>query len=123
MSSAKHTILGFCAVMVSNTCQLAHSYLAKMQPVTPGEIIASRALLQIAVFGLWELCHRTKREDEWKPALTPKTWVAAWIANILLSTSQIIAYTAVKMIPLSDFVVLCFTSPVFALIASAILMR
>ena len=130
MSSVKDTVLGFSAVMVSNTCLLANSYIAKIQPVTPGEIITSRAILQIVLFTLWEAYQRTlaalksRSSDEDKPVkVTPRKWVTVVIANLLLSCSQIVCYTAVKMIPLSDFVVLCFTSPVFALIASAAIIR
>ena len=130
MSSVKDTVLGFSAVMVSNTCLLANSYIAKIQPVTPGEIITSRAILQIVLFTLWEAYQRTlaalksSSSDGDKPVkVTPRKWVTVVIANLLLSCSQIVCYTAVKMIPLSDFVVLCFTSPVFALIASAAIIR
>ena len=130
MSSVKDTVLGFSAVMVSNTCLLANSYIAKIQPVTPGEIITSRAILQIVLFTLWEAYQRvlaalkSSSSDIEKPVkLTPRKWVTVVIANLLLSCSQIVCYTAVKMIPLSDFVVLCFISPVFALIASAAIIR
>ena len=130
MSSVKDTVLGFSAVMVSNTCLLANSYIAKIQPVTPGEIITSRAILQIVLFTLWEAYQRvlaalkSSSSDGEKPVeVTPRKWVTVVIANLLLSCSQIVCYTAVKMIPLSDFVVLCFTSPVFALIASAAIIR
>ena len=130
MSSVKDTVLGFSAVMVSNTCLLANSYIAKIQPVTPGEIITSRAILQIVLFTLWEAYQRvlaalkSSSSDIEKPVkVTPRKWVTVVIANLLLSCSQIVCYTAVKMIPLSDFVVLCFISPVFALIASAAIIR
>ena len=130
MSSVKDTVLGFSAVMVSNTCLLANSYIAKIQPVTPGEIITSRAILQIVLFTLWEAYQRvlaalkSSSSDIEKPVkVIPRKWVTVVIANLLLSCSQIVCYTAVKMIPLSDFVVLCFISPVFALIASAAIIR
>ena len=130
MSSVKDTVLGFSAVMVSNTCLLANSYIAKIQPVTPGEIITSRAILQIVLFTLWEAYQRvlaalkSSSSDIEKPVkVTPRKWVTVVIANLLLSCSQIVCYTAVKMIPLSDFVDLCFISPVFALIASAAIIR
>ena len=45
MSMSSHlrdSLLGWAAVMTSNSCLLANSFIAKHQPVTPGEILSSR---------------------------------------------------------------------------------
>jgi len=130
-SQMKNSLLGWAAVLMSNSCFLANSYIAKAQPVTPGEILSARSVLQIVLFGAWAFYQRTRPPvvvDGEKPnkrngPMSATTWVLVLVANILLSASQILCFTAVKMIPISDFVTLCFTSPVFSLLASAILLK
>jgi len=127
MTTVKETFLGCTAVLVSNTCLLANSYIAKHQAVAPGQILTTRSVPQIVLFGLWALYQRFKKskddEASEKIDMTVCTWLIVLLANSLLSISQIICYAAVKMIPLSDFVVLCFTSPVFALVCTAIILK
>ena len=65
----------------------------------------------------------TYEKQEGPPNYPWPTWFMVMAANLALTICQIMAYTAVKMLPLCDFVVLAFTSPVFALIASGIILR
>jgi len=125
MSIAKDTVLGCAAVMVSNSCLLANSYIAKHQTVAPGQILTTRSVPQMVLFGLWAVYQRFKaaKGESTEPKLTVVVWLMVLLANSLLSITQIICFTAVKMIPLSDFVVLCFTSPVFALFGTAIILK
>jgi len=116
----RNTLFGIGAVMVSNSCFLGNSFIIKHNPLTAGEIMITRSLLQIVIFGMFCL-HKRKQEG---PLLFGwNTWFMVAAANFTLTICQIMAYTAVKMLPLCDFVVLAFTSPVFALVASGILLR
>ena len=119
-AAMKNTLFGVGAVMVSNSCFLGNSFLIKHNPMTAGEIMIGRALMQVIIFGLFS-AH--KRKVEGPPIFGWPTWFMVAAANLTLTICQIMAYTAVKMLPLCDFVVLAFTSPVFALIASGIIIR
>ena len=116
------TLLGCGSVILSNTCLLTVSYLAKHQPVSPGEILTTRSLLQIVVFGVWFMGKGIK-VGQTPLQYTWKTWAIVAAANILMTSMQILCFLAVKMLPLSDFIVLCFTSPVFTLAASFCILR
>jgi len=116
----KNTAFGVGAVMVSNSCFLGNSFIIKHNPLTAGEIMITRSLLQLVIFGAASI---HKRKQEGPPGYPWPTWFMVMAANLALTICQIMAYTAVKMLPLCDFVVLAFTSPVFALIASGIILR
>jgi len=60
MTTVKETFLGCTAVLVSNTCLLANSYIAKHQAVAPGQILTTRSVPQIVLFGLWALYQRQR---------------------------------------------------------------
>ena len=52
-----------------------------------------------------------------------KSWLAAVICNFSMSTTILLQFVAVKMLPLSDFVTFQFTAPVFAMMATTCVMR
>ena len=122
MWQLKDCLMGCGAVILSNSCLLAVSYLAKHQPVSPGEIMAMRSVLQVIVFGVWSMFQGIRVGQE-PLKYKPVTWIVVALANIVLTSMQILCFLAVKMLPLSDFIVFCFTSPVFTLAASFIILR
>ena len=117
-----NTLLGCGVVILSNTCLLAVSYLAKHQPFSPGEMMSMRSLLQVIVFGVWSTYQGIWVDP--KPLKHDnKTWMAVGMANFVVTVTELICFTAVKLVPLSDFIVFVFTSPVFTLAASYIILR
>ena len=123
MSSwSKNILLGSGSVIISNSCYLAVSYIAKHEPVSPGEIMATRSVLQVIIFGTIFMLRGIKMGNE-PLKFTWKIWVAMALANLLLTFMQIMSFVTVKMLPLSDFIVLVFTSPVFTILCSACILR
>ena len=51
------------------------------------------------------------------------SWFAAIICNFAMSVTILLQFVAVKMLPLSDFVTFQFTAPVFAMLATTVVMR
>ena len=123
MTSIKNTLLGCGVVLLSNSCLLSTSYLAKYKPVSSGEIMAMGSLLQVIVFGVWGTFQGIRVQKSPPLKHTRSTWVVVGLTNLLLAAMNIICYIAVKMLPLSDFIVLVFTSPVFTLAASFVILR
>ena len=113
MSKIRDQFLGCGCVLISNSCYLSVSYLTKYQKVSPGEIMTTCAVFQLVVFGIQFLVQHFKTPPFERKSLKYdwKTWTALTLANILMTSMNIVCFIAVKMLPLSDFVVLCFTSP------------
>ena len=118
----KNVLLGSGSVIVSNSCYLAVSYIAKHEPVSPGEIMATRSVLQVIIFGTIFMLRGIKMGNE-PLKFTWKIWVAMALANLLLTAMQIMCFVTVKMLPLSDFIVLVFMSPVFTILCGACISR
>jgi len=115
LSYWRNLLLGCGSVIVSNCCFLSVSYIAKHQPVSPGEIMTSRSVVQIIIFGssfMFKSIRNGSKALEYKW----RTWAALALCLILLTSMQILCFITVKMLPLSDFIVLVFTAPVFTLI-------
>ena len=125
MSKIRDQFLGCGCVLISNSCYLSVSYLTKYQKVSPGEIMTTCAVFQLVVFGIQFLVQHFKTPPFERKSLKYdwKTWTALTLANILMTSMNIVCFIAVKMLPLSDFVVLCFTSPIFAIMASVCILR
>ena len=120
MTDVRNVIIGCIIVMVSNTFQVSHIYTAKYQIVTPGQILTARGVLQTTVFGIWAAEQNIRLGKPSK--LSIETLVMVTFGNTLLSGAQLSIFTAVKMMPLSDCVALAFTSPLFTLLANALIL-
>ena len=80
------------------------------------------SFLQVVIFGVWSMFQGVTVGQ--KPLkYTWQTWAVLAMANIILTSMQLACFVAIKMVPLSDFIVLCFTSPVFTLMASGCILK
>ena len=88
--------------------------------LTAGEVMVTRSLLQLMVFGTISM---HKRKKDGAPGFSWGQWLMVAAANLAFAIAQMMAYTACKMLPLCDFVVLSFTAPGFALVFSGLCLR
>jgi len=119
-SEMRRRFFGVGAVMVANCCFLGNSFIVGRNPMTAGEVMVTRSLLQILVFGTFSM---HKRKKDGPPGFAWSQWLMVAAANLAFAVCQMGAYTACQMLPLSDFVVLAFTSPGFALVFSGLCLR
>ena len=102
------------------------SYMVKVHPLDPGEILICRSVIQMAIFGLLYLKDRRRRYqdlDQSTAGFDKLSWFLVMVCNFATSIMSLLCYQAVKMLPLGDFIVFCFTAPLFTLIISVILRR
>ena len=110
--------------LAANALHLSSSYIVKTRvTVNAGEVLAARSVIQVAVFGMWSIIHFLRStftsEPEQNVNTSVKSLTAAVVANGLLVYTTLACFMAVKLMPISDFVVLCFTSPIATLIITA----
>jgi len=135
------TLLGLVLGLIANALHLHSMYVIKVNPIKAGDTLIMRALVQCALFGLWSTVARVinrlqlRRQplgsyeavDEDRPqqiSLTQsfrdnwKEWVLAILSSFMQAICVLITFIGVYMMPLCDFVVFSFTTPVFTLVAS-----
>ena len=108
--------------LAANALHLSSSYIVKTRvTVNAGEVLAARSVIQVAVFGVWSIIHflRSSSDTEQNGNTSVKSLAAAVVANGLLVYTTLACFMAVKLMPISDYVVLCFTSPIATLIITA----
>jgi len=130
ISAPTRTIfLGVALAMAANALHLLASYLVKIKPITAADNLIFRASTQTVGFGVWTLVelirNRSRRAYREGDVMQPdgKSWFSAVICNFAMSTTILLQFVAVKMLPLSDFITFQFTAPVFAMIATTCVMR
>ena len=123
-------VLGVAAILLSNAFLLFISYMVKVHPLDPGEILICRSIIQMVTFGLLSLYHHYKDKrrryqdlDQSTAGFDKFSWFLVMVCNFATSIMSLLCYQAVKMLPLGDFIVFCFTAPLFTLIISVILRR
>ena len=118
-------ILAICSAMVSNCFYLATSYTIKNQKVEPGEITVFSAVIRIFLFGIWSAKIKLQQMFNKDPTNTnsdiddthdAKAWLSLIVSNFSIAVTILLCYIAVSLMPLSDFVVFGFTTPVFTLL-------
>ena len=118
-------ILAICSAMVSNCFYLATSYTIKNQKVEPGEITVFSAVIRIFLFGIWSAKIKLQQIFNKDPTNTnsdiddtynAKAWLSLIVSNFSIAVTILLCYIAVSLMPLSDFVVFGFTTPVFTLL-------
>lgn len=123
--SALSIILGICSTMLSNCFYLSTSYIVKNQNVVAGEITVFSAILRIFVFGIWSAkvkCTKVFNKDQHGSGNNEDSeygataWLSLIISNMAIAVTILLSYVAVTLMPLSDFIVFGFTSPVFTLL-------
>jgi len=133
MLGSKSALLGAGLTMMANGLHLFSMYLVNTHPTTPGDIFLFRALLQILCFGLWSLVHSCvlgkgclnapTNDPDARVATGWRLWALVIVCNIGIAVTILLVYIGLKMLPLSDFIVFAFTSPIFTLIASAFILK
>ena len=106
-------LLGVGAAMLSNTFYLTTSYVVKNWDVSAGEVTVFSACLRIAIFGLWSAQVKFASANQ---SYGRVEWFCLISSNAAISVSILLSYIAVTMLPLSDFIVFCFTAPVFTVL-------
>jgi len=139
----KGALLGAGLTMAANGLHLISMYLVNTHPESPGDTFLFRAFLQILLFGVWSLVHvflgkgclnQRAVADEAAAAAEGgnrvvrvargwRLWALVLVTNVLIAVTILLSYIGLKMMPLSDFIVFAFTSPIFTLIASALILR
>ena len=79
---------------------------------------ASAGIIQILVFGT---AYLIQDKDTDPTPFSMKVYVALFSLSVGILT--LACYVAVQLIPISDFVVICFASPIFTLFLSACILR
>ena len=115
-------ILAICSTMVSNGFYLSTSYIVKNKKVAAGEITIFSALLRILIFGIWSAKIKCTQIFSNEPSggngYDVKSWISLIASNLSIAITILLCYIAVTLMPLSDFIVFGFTSPVFTLMFS-----
>lgn len=112
--------------LMANGLHLCSMYLVKTHPVLPGDNFLFRGFLQTAFFGLWSVIHRfgkRKAPEEEEQKIGFKLWFVATLTNLGMALVILICFIAIKLMPLSDFIVFAFTAPIFTLVTSAFVLR
>ena len=80
----KNTAFGVGAVMVSNSCFLGNSFIIKHNPLTAGEIMITRSLLQLVIFGAASIHKRKQATSHFNLTGFPFLFTFALIFDCLL---------------------------------------
>ena len=117
-------LLGIGVTLLANVFFLASSYMVKVWAIGAGEVMVYRSLVQMVVFAVWSVIRSLGDSDERQQQ--ERSWLL-WPMVILCNTGLafvlLLVFVAVKMLPLSDFMVFTFSSPVFTLAFSACILR
>ena len=119
IKSASSILLGIGATLLCNCFYLSSSYLIKHKNVVPGEITVFSALLRFVIFGSWAAkikCQQMSDTNQEQPRYSKRSWLFLIISNMAIAVAILLSYISVQLLPLSDFIVFAFISPVFTLI-------
>ena len=136
----KGTLLGIFLAFLCNLVYLTTSILVKQYKLLSAEICFIRGILQVSVFAAvyamintWRKCVKSMKDEDTKEqsrfhnqvseTLDWKLTIVVCLCGISFAIMTLLAYIGVKLLPLSDFVVLGHTAPVFTLILSALILR
>ena len=117
----RNVLIAIIATVICNCVHLSSSFLShSTTTLSAGEALLVRAIVQIFVFAIWSGIHH--QQNGWTK-IKHISWFWAASASLILALITLMCYLGVKMMPVSDFIVVGFTSPVFTLILSAIILR
>ena len=110
-------LLGVGSTMLSNCFYLSTSYIVKNRNVVAGGITVFSAFLRILIFGSWATKVKCQRMKEQQPTWHSRgAWLSLITSNLAIAVTMLLSYICVTLLPLSDFIVFEFTSPVFTLL-------
>ena len=117
--STSSILLGIGATMLSNSFYLSSSYIIKDKNVVPGEITVFSAVVRMLIFGSWAAkvkCQQIGTQNQDQTGYSKRSWLFLIMGNLAIAVTILLSYISVQMMPLSDFIVFAFISPVFTLI-------
>ena len=117
--STSSILLGIGATMLSNSFYLSSSYIIKDKNVVPGEITVFSAVVRMLIFGSWAAkvkCQQIGDQNQDQTGYSKRSWLFLIMGNLAIAVTILLSYISVQMMPLSDFIVFAFISPVFTLI-------
>ena len=142
--TTKGILLGIFLAFLCNLVYLTTSILVKQYRLLSAEICFIRGILQVSVFAAvyviinsWRKCVKSEKGEVTKEQSqqslfgdqtsgTLETWkltIIVCLCGISFAVMTLLAYIGVKLLPLSDFIVLGHTAPVFTLLLSALILR
>ncbi|TRY61304.1 hypothetical protein TCAL_14962 [Tigriopus californicus] len=116
-SSAK-LLLGIGATLLANLILVTVNFTVKENPIYGGELCLIKGGVQLVVFGLAMV---TQSNQELPKELSLKLHVLGFGLTVGILT--LASYVAVQMVPVSDFLVICFTSPIFTVFLSKCILK
>lgn len=118
--------LGILITLATNCLFLANSFIVREYPLYGGELCLCKGILQTAFFA-FTACgfYKGKATTTCLPPHAEDTRLRLFVAIYGASNGIMIlsGYVALKMIPVSDFMVFCYTSVIFTIVFSACILR
>ena len=138
LSYCGSTLLGLFIAIVANFLHLHSMFIVKVNPIHPGDVLFLRGVVQTVGFGivlLLQKCSNYKvssteaiynnleSQQMEQPTMDVKFWITMTFCNILVAATVILTFMAVDLLPLSDFTMLAFTTPMFTMLFSFIILK
>ena len=129
-------------ILTSNIIYILNNYTVSWFSLHATEVTLVRGVLQVMVFGVVLLLGNRKlgilkhtqginfpknislSTGETKPdSITVFQWLLISLYGLLMSAVGLTCLAAIPLMPIGDLIVLCFTSPVFAVIFEFLILR
>ena len=138
LSYCGSTLLGLFIAIVANFLHLHSMFIVKVNPIHPGDVLFLRGVVQTVGFGivlLLQKCSNYKvsstaaiydnleSQQMDQPTMDVKFWITMTFCNILVAATVILTFMAIDLLPLSDFTMLAFTTPMFTMLFSFIILK
>ena len=121
-SRAAGIVCALTLTLIANVLNLASGFIVKTNvKVHAGEVLSAKAVIQITVFGAWSILHFIKtRGREGRNRISAKSTLAAILSNALLVYTTLGCFIGVELLPISDYVVFAFTTPIATLLFNSL---
>ena len=137
LSYGSSTLLGLFIAIVANFLHLHSMFIVKVNPIHPGDVLFLRGVVQTVGFGivfLLQKCYNYKvsstaiynnleSQQIEQPTMDVKFWITMTFCNIMVAATVILTFMAIDLLPLSDFTMLAFTTPIFTMVFSFIILK
>ena len=137
LSYGSSTLLGLFIAIVANFLHLHSMFIVKVNPIHPGDVLFLRGVVQTVGFGivlLLQKCYKYKvsstatynnleSQQMEQATMDVKFWITMTFCNILVAATVILTFMAIDLLPLSDFTMLAFTTPIFTMVFSFIILK
>ena len=121
-SKAAWIVCALTLTLIANVLNLSSGFIVKTNGlVHAGEVLSAKAVIQITVFGAWSILHFIKTRDrEDKKRVTAKSIIVAVLSNALLVFTTLGCFIGVELLPISDYVVFAFATPIATLLFNSL---